>query len=168
MTDQLPNSQPPSDEEAGFEVSDKFRPFSQKNDVFSRSFWDKRIRSNKTELFYETYRKPLNRWRRAEGFTQKDYALRNAAWHVTDLLAELKEAEDRREGFLDEFSLQRPGPAEKVVELPFEEFQFFFPARIHIESQLPCHPEVKPGARRRFFESMYPQSNRSRFLDRFG
>lgn len=114
MFNQLPNKNPASDEEAGFVVSAKFQRFSQKNDVFSRSFWDERLRSAKTDLFYETYRKPLKRWRRAEGFTQKDYALRNAAWHVTDILAELKEAEDRREGFLDEFSLHRPGPAEKV------------------------------------------------------
>ncbi len=76
---------------------------------YDNSLWDKRIRSEKTDRFYETYRKPLQRWRRAEGFTQKDYALRNAAWHVTDILAELKEAEDRREGFLGAFSLSRPG-----------------------------------------------------------
>jgi reductive dehalogenase len=115
----MPNGRIPSDEETGFEVSDTFQQFSQKNDVFSRSFWDERIRSAKTDLFYETYRRLLKRWRRAAGFTQKDYALRNAAWHVTDILAELKEAEDRREGFLDEFTLQRPGPADKApVESP--------------------------------------------------
>jgi reductive dehalogenase len=104
-----------SDKVAGFEILPNFRRFSQRNDVFSRSFWDARIRSKKTELFYETYRKPLKRWRKAEGFTQKDYALRNASWHVTDIFAELKETEDRREGFLDEFSLQRPGPDEKMT-----------------------------------------------------
>jgi epoxyqueuosine reductase len=115
----MPNRRLPTDAKAGFELSAKFQQFSQKNDVFSRSFWDARIRSDKTDLFYQTYRQPLKRWRRAEGFTQKDYALRNAAWHVTDILAELKEAQDRREGFLDEFTLQRPGPVEKApVESP--------------------------------------------------
>ena len=107
------------DQAAGFSILPQFQRFNQKNDVFSRSFWDSSIRSKKTKQFYETYRKPLKRWRKAEGFTQKDYALRNAAWHVTDIFAEMKEAEDRREGFLDEFTLQRDGPAEKVpVESP--------------------------------------------------
>lgn len=98
----------------GFEILPTFERFSQKNDVFSRSFWDERIRSQKSELFYTTYRKPLKSWRKAKGFTQKDYALRNASWHVTDIFAELKEEDDRREGFLDEFSLLRDGPQEKV------------------------------------------------------
>ena len=103
-----------SDRAAGFEILPNFRPFSQRNDVFSRSFWDSAVRSEKTERFYRSYRKPLNDWRKVEGFTQKDYAVRNAAWHVTDIFAELKEAEDRREGFLDEFTLQRQGPESKI------------------------------------------------------
>lgn len=97
-----------------FDTLENFQRFSQRNDVFCRSFWDPSVRSKKSELFYQTYRTPLKTWRTAEGFTQKDYALRNAAWHVTDIFAELKEAEDRREGFLDAFTLQRDGPAERV------------------------------------------------------
>lgn len=108
-----------SDQAAGFEILPNFQRFSQRNDVFSRSFWDARIRSKKTDLFYETYRKPLKTWRKADGFTQKDYAIRNAAWHVTDIFAEMKEAQGRREGFLDEFSLHRDGPKAKVaIESP--------------------------------------------------
>ncbi|MEM7346334.1 MAG: reductive dehalogenase, partial [Chloroflexota bacterium] len=108
-----------SDEAAGFEITDDFQRFSQRNDVFCRSFWDPSIRSEKSMTFYETYRKPLKRWRKAEGFTQKDYAVRNAAWHVIDIFTEMKEDQDRREGFLDEFSLQRDGPDERVaVESP--------------------------------------------------
>jgi reductive dehalogenase len=54
-----------------------------------------------------------------EGFTQRDYALRNAAWHVTDIFAELKEDGDRREGFLDEYTVLREGPDQKIeVESP--------------------------------------------------
>ncbi len=103
-----------ADERAGFRILDSFRRFSQRDDVFSRSFWDPTVRSAKTDRFYETYRTPLQRWRRAEGFTQKDYALRNASWHVTDIFAELKEGENRREGFLDEYSVLRDGPDERV------------------------------------------------------
>jgi len=115
----MTNNHHPTDAQAGFEILDDFERFSQRDDVFSRSFWDPEIRSEKSDLFYTTYRKPLDRWRKAEGFTQKDYALRNASWHVTDIFAELKEADNRREGFLDEFTVLRDGPSEKVpVESP--------------------------------------------------
>jgi len=91
----------------GAEILDTFERFNQKDDVFRRSWWDERIHSAKAMLFYATYREPLKTWRRAEGFTQKDYALRNAAWHVSDIFTELKEDQDRREGFSDEFTLYR-------------------------------------------------------------
>lgn len=96
-----------NDEQAHFEVLETFQRFHQKDDLFRRSWWDERIRSAKAQLFYATYREPLKSWRKADGFTQKDYALRNAAWHVSDIFTELKEGEDRREGFSDEFTLYR-------------------------------------------------------------
>jgi epoxyqueuosine reductase len=99
---------------AGFEVLDGFVRFSQRNDVFSRSFWDDTVRSGRSELFYETYRTPLKKWKTVDGYTQRDYAIRNAAWHVTDVFAELKEEQNRREGFLDEFTVHRKGPGERV------------------------------------------------------
>lgn len=102
------------DAAAGFDIRSSFTRFNQKFDVFNRSWWDETVRSPKTERFYRTYRQPLKSWRKAAGFTQKDYALRNASWHVTDIFAEMKEAEDRREGFLDDFSIFREGPAEKI------------------------------------------------------
>ena len=95
-----------NDLEAGFEVLDDFVRFDQKNDVFRRSWWDSSIKSKKTKLFYDTYREPLKAWRKADGYTQKDYALRNAAWHVSDLLTEINKDGDRREGFSDAFTLQ--------------------------------------------------------------
>ena len=104
---------------AGFEVLDHFERFSQKNDIYSRAFWDPDVHSDRTDLFFETYRTPLKRWKRAEGFGQKDYALRNASWHLPDIFAELKEDENRREGFLDPFTIHREGPTERVpVESP--------------------------------------------------
>ncbi len=104
----------PDDQAAGFEILDDFERFNQKNDIFRRSWWDERIRSDKAKLFYTTYREPLKTWRKADGFTQKDFALRNAAWHVSDLFTELKEDQDRREGFTDEFSLYREPSANKL------------------------------------------------------
>ena len=103
-----------SDGEAGFEVLDHFERFSQKNDIYSRAFWDPAVRSERTDRFFETYRTPLKKWKRAEGFRQKDYALRNASWHLPDIFAELKEAENRREGFLDPFTVHREGPDDRV------------------------------------------------------
>ena len=97
----------PSD--AGYEILDDFERLSQVNDVFSRSAWDPAIRDERTARFFATYRRPLADWRSAKGFTQKDYALRNASWHVADIFAEMHEADDRRDGFLDDLSMLRDG-----------------------------------------------------------
>ena len=95
-------------------TSENFERFDQKNDVFRRSWWDKKIKSKKTELFYSTYREPLKTWRKADGFTQKDYALRNAAWHVSDILTEINLDQDRREGFSDAFTIQTAVAKNKI------------------------------------------------------
>lgn len=110
----VPLTQEQSDEAAGFDIQPDFERFNQKDDVFRRSWWDDRIKSKKAQLFYETYREPLKTWRKADGFTQKDYALRNAAWHVSDIFTELKEDQDRREGFSDEFTLNREPSQNKI------------------------------------------------------
>ena len=104
----------PSDDSAGFQVGEDFERFNQRDDVFRRSWWDDRIRSDRTRLFYDTYRKPLTTWRETQGFTQKDYALRNASWHVSDIFTELKQDQDRREGFSDEFTLFRDVASERL------------------------------------------------------
>jgi reductive dehalogenase len=110
-----------SDEDAGFEVLEHFERFSQRDDIYSRAFWDPKIRSERTDRFFETYRTPLKKWKTAEGFRQKDYALRNASWHLPDIFAELKESENRREGFLDPFTVHREGPEDRVpIESPRE------------------------------------------------
>jgi epoxyqueuosine reductase len=97
-----------------YEVLPSFERFSQVDDVFSRSRWDPEIRSDATDRFYSTYRRPLTDWRAAAGFTQHDYALRNAAWHVTDIFAEMYEEGDRRDGFLDPLSMLRDGASERI------------------------------------------------------
>lgn len=100
-------SHPQGNPVPGAEITPDFERFHQKDDVFRRSWWDDRIRSEKAKLFYATYREPLKTFRKADGFTQKDYAFRNASWHVSDIFTELKEDQDRREGFSDEFTLYR-------------------------------------------------------------
>ncbi len=109
--------------DAGWQIdASRFERFPQRDDVFNRSWWDERIRSTTTERFFQSYREPLLEWRKARGFRRKDYALRNAAWHGADIFAELKEAEDRREGFLDPLSVLRDASDEKMpVDDPVQE-----------------------------------------------
>lgn len=106
-----------SDANCDFKIQPDFKRFNQKDEVFCRSWWDKTIRTKKSEHFYTSYRNPLSaQWQgRGPGFSQRDFALRNASWHITDIFAELKGGEDRREGFLDELSVLRDGPADKVA-----------------------------------------------------
>lgn len=108
-----------TDDNAGFSIDESFERFSQKQDIFCRSFWDSTIRSKKTERFYESYRRPLKSWRHVDGYHQKDFALRNAGWHVADFFAERLEDNGRREGFHDFLSAHRAGAEERVeVESP--------------------------------------------------
>lgn len=104
-----------------FEVGPDFERFSQVDDVFSRSWWDESIRDEKSERFYATYRRPLEQWRKANGFTQRDYALRNAAWHVSDVFTEMYEDQGRRDGFQDPLSMLRDGPTDQLASASPEE-----------------------------------------------
>ena len=109
------------DDEAGFDVdATKFKRFSQRDDIYCRSFWDSEVHSRKSQIFYETYRKPLKHFREVDGFTQHDYSVRNASWYVSDVFAERCEHRDRREGFLDEFTVLR-GAAGQKREVPSAE-----------------------------------------------
>lgn len=106
-----------SDQDCDFKMLPHFQRFNQKNDVFCRSFWDDKIKSRQTEAFYTSYRTPLtSQWKgRGAGFSQRDYALRNASWHIMDIFAENKQdSEDRREGFHDTLSVLRDGPETKL------------------------------------------------------
>ena len=97
-----------------FPLAADFERFHQKDDVFRRSWYDPTVRTEAAMRFYSTYRKPLANFRSADGFRQTDYALRNAAWHISDLFTEYKEHEDRREGFSDAFTLNRKSAEEKT------------------------------------------------------
>jgi len=109
---QAPQSESPLSRQ--FELTAEFERFNQKDDVFRRSWYDPAVRTEAAMRFYSTYRKPLANFRSADGFRQTDYALRNAAWHISDLFTEYKEHEDRREGFSDAFTLNRESAEEKT------------------------------------------------------
>ncbi len=108
-----------SDQEAGFVILENFEPFHQKNEMFRRSQWDESVRSEKTERFFASHG-AVNQWRKRDGFTQKDYALRNASWHISDVLSGVR-GEGRREGFTDTFTLQEDVAPEKVAFSSLEE-----------------------------------------------
>lgn len=89
--------------------------FAQPNDMFCRGFWDEKIARNKmTRLFFRSFVKPEERMRDLDGFHQRDYAVRNGPWVVTEMLAEMHKAKDRRDGFWDDFSPHLPPTLEPI------------------------------------------------------
>ncbi len=90
--------QRPEDAAAGIEVTDDFEPFTQRNDIFTRAFWDERIKSAKTDAFFASYRMEATP-RRGDGFSQRDFALRNASWLISDLISDRGNDTGKREGF---------------------------------------------------------------------
>ncbi len=104
-----------SDAEAGIEISDDFEPFSQINDMFTRAFWDESVRSKKTDAFFSGHRVAANP-RKADGFRQRDMALRNASWSVSGVISSRGRDEGKREGF--QSPIEEGGPiAPKSVEI---------------------------------------------------
>lgn len=88
----------PSDVDAGIEITPEFERFNQRNDIFTRAFWDPKIRSKKTDAFFASYRMEATP-RRGDGFTQRDFALRNASWLISDLISDRAGDKGLREGF---------------------------------------------------------------------
>ena len=87
-----------SDAQAGFDITRDFQPFNQMNDMFTRAFWDPSVRSDHTDGFFASYRMEAAP-RRGEGFSQRDFALRNAAWVVSDIISNRAAGTGLREGF---------------------------------------------------------------------
>jgi len=103
----------PEDQNAGIEVTEEFERFSQRNDVFTRAFWDDRVRSKHTNGFFASYRMEAAP-RRGDGFGQRDFALRNAAWLISDVVTNRYAAQGRREGFQAPISYDTPVAPETV------------------------------------------------------
>ncbi len=106
--------QKPVDAQTGFEVTDEFVRFNQKYDMFNRAVWDDEVRSERAQKFFESYFTDLAKFRKVEGFQHRDYALRNAAWYIADFTSDLLETtQDRKEGFLDSYTMFREGATRK-------------------------------------------------------
>ena len=105
----------PLDAITGFEVTEDFRRFNQKYDIFNRAIWDEEVRSERSRRFFESYFTDLAQFRKVEGFQHRDYALRNAAWYIADFTSDLLEmTNDRKEGFLDTYTMFREGATRKT------------------------------------------------------
>jgi len=106
--------QEPTDAAAGIETTEEFKRFRQKNDVFTRAFWDPNVRSDKTNAFFGSYRMEALP-RRGDGFTQKDFALRNASWLISDIITDRHADKGQHEGFQAPISNDTPVADEKVL-----------------------------------------------------
>ncbi len=103
-----------SDKALGIDVTESFKPFDQMNDMFTRAFWDETVKSKDTDGFFNSYRMAFAP-RRGEGFSQKDFALRNAAWSISDIISNRGGADGKREGFQAAIENDTPVAAEKVL-----------------------------------------------------
>lgn len=104
-----------SDAAAGIETTEDFTPFIQRNDMFTRAFWDDTVRSKFTDGFFQSYRMKA-KYRKGDGFRQKDFALRNASWLISDIISNRGADQGRREGFQAPIACDTP-VAEAQVEI---------------------------------------------------
>ena len=110
-----------SDKAAGFEISYEFKPFNQMNDMFTRAMWDDTVKSEHTDGFFASYRMEAAP-RRGEGFSQRDFALRNAAWLVSDIISNRAADKGLREGFQGAIENDTPvAPMKAELGTPEEE-----------------------------------------------
>ncbi|MCC5986338.1 MAG: 4Fe-4S dicluster domain-containing protein [Pararhodobacter sp.] len=115
------HNQPPDpalDAAAGIVTTPAFARFRQRDDIFSRAFWDPSVRSAQSDAFFASYRIDANP-RKGEGFQQRDFALRNAAWLISDVVSNRSAAQGRREGFQAPIAEDTPvAPLQVRVEDP--------------------------------------------------
>ncbi|MFT5614952.1 MAG: epoxyqueuosine reductase [Granulosicoccus sp.] len=102
-----PDHRQTGDAAAGIETTEEFERFTQRNDVFSRAMWDDTVRSKHTDGFFASYRVDATP-RRGAGFTQRDFALRNASWLISDVMTNRHADQGRREGFQAPISYDTP------------------------------------------------------------
>ncbi len=88
--------------------------FSQINDMFTRAFWDDIVKNKDAQGFFDSYRMEFAP-RRGIGFNQKDFALRNAAWAISDIISSRSEDAGNREGFQSHIKNDTPIAGDKVI-----------------------------------------------------
>jgi reductive dehalogenase len=103
-----------NDKIAGFVITDDFERFNACNDVFARAQWDSRIRNTKAMQWFYGMLGFHFRERKTDGYTQKDFALRNAGWVISNLMMERSAHLNRHDGFLDDLREYMKPAREKV------------------------------------------------------
>ncbi len=88
-------------------MTEAFEPFAQRNDIFTRAFWDPTVRTAETGAFFASYRMEASP-RRGDGSGQRDFALRNASWLIWDIMTDRFADQGRREGFQAALSADAP------------------------------------------------------------
>jgi len=88
----------PDEAGAGIVVTRDFERFEQRDDIFTRAFWDDTVRSKRSLAFFQSHRMKVKP-RRGDGFARRDFALRNASWLISDIISNRSAAQGRREGF---------------------------------------------------------------------
>lgn len=117
----LPDHLRDSDRRAGFEITEDFEQFDQMNDIFTRAFWDDSVRSKDSDAFFASYRMEAAP-RRGDGFGQRDFALRNASWLISDLVSNRAAEDGVREGFQGWIRNDTPvAPERAELRTPVEE-----------------------------------------------
>lgn len=110
-----------TDRDAGFDLTEDFAPFDQMNDMFTRAMWDDTVKSADTDGFFDSYRMEAAP-RRGEGFSQRDFALRNAAWLVSDIISNRSADKGLREGFQGAIENDTPvAPVQADLQAPNRE-----------------------------------------------
>jgi len=105
-----------TDQQAGIETTAAFEPFHQRDDIFTRAFWDEDVRSDATDGFFASYRMEAAP-RRGAGFTQRDFALRNASWLISDVISNRGAESGAREGFQAAIANDTPVAPMQVEDL---------------------------------------------------
>ena len=102
------------DKACNFEMLDDFERFNQCNDIYTRGQWDARIRSEKVLNWFKGMFMPGLGARKAEGYTVKDFALRNAGWMGANLTIQRSLQQDRVDAFLDYIRPYSPPNPQRV------------------------------------------------------
>lgn len=103
----------PLDTQAGIQTTVEFERFEQRDDIFTRAFWDPDVQSSASAAFFDSYRRaPVAR--SGDGFAQRDFALRNAAWLMSDIISERNASEGEREGFQAPIRCDTPVAEQRV------------------------------------------------------
>ena len=87
-----------------FEITNEFERFNQCNEMFCRSQWDSTVKSKKAIDWFKSMLTNNLKFKTTDGYTQKDFALRNAGWTMANLAMERKQDLNRRDGFLDDIT----------------------------------------------------------------